>query len=96
MSAAAVNDDDVLELVLGKLDGVRQSGGRWMARCPAHEDARASLSVARGTEQPVVFKCHAGCETTAVLDAWGPQAPVATGRTRRQLTALARRHTPAA
>jgi 5S rRNA maturation endonuclease (ribonuclease M5) len=63
--------DDVLELVLGKLDGVRQQGGYWMACCPAHEDSKASLSVGRGTEQPVVVKCHAGCETVAVLDAIG-------------------------
>ena len=53
---------DVLELVLGKLDGVRQHGGHWMARCPAHEDGKASLSITAGTDQPVVLHCHAGCE----------------------------------
>ena len=63
--------DDALELVLGKLDGVRQHGGYWMAQCPAHEDREASLSIARGTEQPVVFKCHAGCDRDAILDALG-------------------------
>jgi hypothetical protein len=66
-----VSVDDVIDLVLGKLDGVRQRGGYWMARCPAHEDREASLSVARGTEQPAVFKCHAGCERDAILDALG-------------------------
>ena len=64
-------DDDVLGLVLGKLDGVRQHGGYWMARCPAHEDSRASLSVGRGDRQPVVLNCKAGCDTAAVLDAIG-------------------------
>jgi 5S rRNA maturation endonuclease (ribonuclease M5) len=63
--------DDALELVLGKLDDVRQHGGYWMARCPAHDDNKASLSVARGTEQPVVFKCHAGCDRDVILDALG-------------------------
>lgn len=63
--------DDAIDLVLGRLQGVRQQGGYWMARCPAHEDKKASLSVARGTEQPVVFKCHAGCERDAILDALG-------------------------
>jgi AAA domain len=63
--------DDALELVLAKLDGVRQHGGYWMARCPAHEDSKASLSVARGTEQPVVFKCHPGCDRDVILDALG-------------------------
>jgi 5S rRNA maturation endonuclease (ribonuclease M5) len=63
--------DDAIDLVLGKLDGVRQHGGYWMARCPAHDDNKASLSVARGTEQPVVFNCHAGCDRDLVLDALG-------------------------
>ena len=66
-----MDDDDVLGLVLGKLDGVVQHGGYWMARCPAHEDGRASLSVGRGTEQPIVLNCHAGCDAAAVLDAIG-------------------------
>jgi 5S rRNA maturation endonuclease (ribonuclease M5) len=66
-----VTEDEVLELVLGKLDGVRQHGGYWMARCPAHEDREASLSVGRGTEQPVVLHCHAGCDTVGVLVAIG-------------------------
>jgi hypothetical protein len=63
--------DDVLDLVLGKVEGVRQHGGYWMARCPAHHDRQASLSVGRGTEQPVVLKCHAGCELADILDAVG-------------------------
>jgi hypothetical protein len=67
-----VTEDEALDLVLGKLDAVRpQPGGRYMARCPAHEDGNASLSVGRGTEQPVVLHCHAGCETADVLAAIG-------------------------
>jgi 5S rRNA maturation endonuclease (ribonuclease M5) len=65
--------DDALDLVLGKLEGIRQQGGYWMARCPArdHHDQKASLSVARGTEQPVIFKCHAGCHRDDILDGLG-------------------------
>jgi len=66
-----MSGQDALDLVLGKLDGVEQHGGYWMARCSAHEDARASLSVKQGTEQPVVLHCHAGCKTAAILDAIG-------------------------
>jgi 5S rRNA maturation endonuclease (ribonuclease M5) len=62
-------DDAVVDLVLGKLEGVRQHGGYWMARCPAHDDQKASLSVKRGTEQPVIFYCHAGCERDTILNA---------------------------
>jgi Protein of unknown function (DUF3631) len=74
MSAGADRADsgcDVLDLVLGTLDGVRQHGGYWMARCPAHDDHKASLSVARGKDQPVVLNCHAGCDPATILDAAG-------------------------
>jgi hypothetical protein len=63
--------NDALELVLGKLQGTRASGGAWMARCPAHDDGTASLSVREGTQQPVLLHCHAGCGLDAVLDAIG-------------------------
>ena len=68
-----MSDEDALELVLGKLDGVRPRGGYWMARCPVpdHEDREASLSIKRGTEQPVVLYCHAGCDEKDVLAAIG-------------------------
>jgi 5S rRNA maturation endonuclease (ribonuclease M5) len=58
---------DILALVLGKLEGVRKSGGKWIARCPAHEDCKASLEVRQGTKQPVVLRCYAACETADVL-----------------------------
>jgi hypothetical protein len=60
-------DGDVLDLVLGKLEGVQGRGGSWMARCPAHEDAKASLHISRGKDHPVVLKCHAGCQTADVV-----------------------------
>jgi 5S rRNA maturation endonuclease (ribonuclease M5) len=63
---------DVLrEILLPKLEGVRFSGGSWMARCPAHEDSTASLHIARGTEQPIVMTCHAHCERVDILAAIG-------------------------
>lgn len=63
---------DVLrEVLLPKLDSVRMSGGSWMARCPAHDDGTASLSVSRGTDQPVLLNCHAGCDPKDILKALG-------------------------
>lgn len=63
---------DVLhELVLPRLDGIRKQPSGYMARCPAHDDGKASLSVDRGKEQPVVFKCHAGCDRDDILAAIG-------------------------
>ena len=59
---------DVLrEILLPKLEGIRPSAGSYMARCPAHDDGRASLSVAEGKEQPVVLNCHAGCDPVDIL-----------------------------
>ena len=60
--------NDALRTVIAKLDGARKSGGQWMARCPAHEDAKASLSITEGTDQPVVLACMAGCDSAVILD----------------------------
>lgn len=46
-----------------------RGGQRITAKCPAHDDSNPSLSVARGTEQPVVLTCHAGCDPDDVLAA---------------------------
>jgi putative DNA primase/helicase len=40
----------------------------WMARCPAHEDATASLSITEKNGH-VLFHCHAGCTQESVLGA---------------------------
>jgi 5S rRNA maturation endonuclease (ribonuclease M5) len=42
-------------------------GEQTMCKCPAHNDGTASLHVAPGTEQPVVMRCHAGCEVRDIL-----------------------------
>jgi putative DNA primase/helicase len=47
--------------------------GRWrassgMACCPAHDDKNPSLQISDG-EKAILLKCHAGCETGAVIDA---------------------------
>ena len=46
-----------------------RGGQRITAKCPAHADKNPSLSVARGTEQAVVFRCHAGCDPDDVIAA---------------------------
>jgi hypothetical protein len=49
----------------------KRSGANVSARCPAHEDKRASLSVGTGDDGRALVKCHAGCETADVLAALG-------------------------
>ncbi len=51
--------------LLSKFQGVRSVGkGKWEARCPAHDDARASLSVTEATDGTILLHCHANCATT--------------------------------
>ncbi len=59
------------ERLLERLDRVRKSGKGWTARCPAHPDKSASLSVAEGRDGRVLVRCFAGCETLAVVHAVG-------------------------
>lgn len=52
--------------------GPRSHGGYVTARCPCHNDNRASLSVALSQETGnVLLKCHAGCETSSIVEALG-------------------------
>lgn len=45
------------------------------AQCPAHEDRNASLSIgSRKDGDGVIIRCHAGCETDAILEAVGMSA----------------------
>ena len=48
--------------------GGRWSGGKGMARCPAHDDRTPSLGVALG-RRAILFHCFAGCSRTGVLEA---------------------------
>lgn len=60
-----------LEEILARLDGVTGHDGQYMARCPAHEDKQASLSVSSGKDGRVLIKCQAGCSHKAVMAALG-------------------------
>ena len=46
----------------------RQSGGTWMAKCPAHEDRNPSLAIVEKDGKPLV-RCHAGCDQSDVIAA---------------------------
>ncbi len=59
----------VLDAVAPRGDGLKKSGSGWSARCPAHEDRQASLSIGEGQDGRVLLKCHAGCDHKAILAA---------------------------
>lgn len=53
------------------MPGAKKAGNGWSARCPAHNDRRASLSVSETDDGIALVKCHAGCDTSAILAAVG-------------------------
>ena len=62
-----------LGLVLDRLERVRRCGKGYTARCPAHPDKTASLSLAEGRTGAVVLHCFAGCTALEVVGALGLQ-----------------------
>ena len=57
-----------LQEVLHYFDGVKRcNDDQYMARCPGHDDRKASLSIGRG-QKGVVLKCQAGCDTHDILE----------------------------
>jgi 5S rRNA maturation endonuclease (ribonuclease M5) len=60
-----------IDIVITKLPDVREVSGRRMARCPAHEDGTASLSIGEGSDGRVLLHCFAGCKVDAICAAVG-------------------------
>jgi putative DNA primase/helicase len=44
-------------------------GGKWIARCPGHDDRKPSLSICEADDGKVLIKCFAGCEQAQVIAA---------------------------
>lgn len=57
--------------LLTKLKNVRKTSNGWDARCPVHEDDKASLGISQGREGHILLKCRAGCATERVVEALG-------------------------
>lgn len=48
-----------------------KNGSKFAAKCPAHDDRRASLSVSQGDDGRALVFCFAGCSTPDVVEALG-------------------------
>ncbi|MCK6371295.1 MAG: DNA primase [Gammaproteobacteria bacterium] len=60
------------DALLARLDRVRPAGdGRWMARCPAHEDRGPSLSIRELDDGRLLVHDFGGCAAADVLAAVG-------------------------
>lgn len=78
--------------LLSRLDGVRQTGpGRWIAKCPAHADKRASLSIRELEDGRILVHDFAQCSAHEVLSAAGldmtdlfPEREIQHGRPERR------------
>jgi hypothetical protein len=58
--------------LLSRLEGVLRTGAdRWMAKCPSHEDKRASLSIRETGDGTVLINCFAGCGAADVVASVG-------------------------
>ncbi len=61
-----------LETLIDRLDGVRETGpGKYVARCPAHDDRSPSLAIKDCGDGRILLHCFAGCDVESVLDALG-------------------------
>ena len=52
-----------------KFPDAKRDGAGWSAKCPAHDDHRASLSIGTGNDGRVLMHCHAGCSLESILAA---------------------------
>ena len=56
-----------LDEFVSRLENAKRSGAGWIAKCPAHDDNRASLGVSQGDNGKILVKCYANCEFSAIL-----------------------------
>lgn len=59
------------ETLAARLDARPTGEGRWLGRCPAHDDRSPSLSIGTGNDGRVLLRCMAGCSTESVVAAAG-------------------------
>jgi len=62
---------EAVERVLAKLPDAKRNGTGWIARCPAHDDRKPSLSISEGDDGRALLHCHAGCDIADVVVAMG-------------------------
>lgn len=74
--------------LLSRLDRVKSTGpGKWVARCPAHDDHGPSLSIKELDDGRTLVHCFSGCSVHEVVAALGmelsdlfPPRPLYDGR----------------
>jgi len=59
-----------IDELLSRLEGVRQRGARYVAKCPAHADRTPSLSISEG-DRGILIKCWTGCRVEEICGSLG-------------------------
>ena len=80
-----------IKRILDKLEGVRSNEKGWQAKCPAHDDAIASLSAGVGEDGRVLLHCHAGCNVADICEAIGLEKKDLFPRDRNEKSSVSRR-----
>jgi hypothetical protein len=63
---------DPVQEIVARLGSAKPTGKtQWQAKCPAHEDNKASLSLKRGEDGRALLHCHAGCTVEHICAALG-------------------------
>lgn len=78
------------ELIISRLEGTKKTARGWLAKCPAHTDRHASLSIGEGSDGRVLLHCFAGCAAHDVLGGIGLTLADLYQRRPRDLSPLAR------
>jgi len=59
------------EELVHTLKGQRKTANGWLARCPAHDDRNASLSISEAQDGKILLTCHAGCDYNDICKSLG-------------------------
>jgi len=65
-----VQSTSPLNKFLTRFDGVKETPSGHQALCPVHDDTQQSVSI-KAENRRVLIKCHAGCDTEAIVTALG-------------------------
>jgi phage/plasmid primase-like uncharacterized protein len=61
-----------IDNLLDRLDRVSRRGyNQWMACCPVHDDRAPSVSIKLESDNKILIKCFAGCDTKSIVSAVG-------------------------
>ncbi|MBI4240257.1 MAG: DUF3631 domain-containing protein [Candidatus Rokubacteria bacterium] len=61
----------MLDALMAHGSSPKKRGANYAAKCPAHDDQRASLSVSEGSDGRALVFCHAGCAVEEILTKLG-------------------------